>query len=261
MPVNGPDSSKPPNPAVSWDYTELAPAYNKRPGYSSVVLDALAVLARLGPGAAVCDIGAGTGHLTVALAGRGAQVTSIEPNAAMRAVGVERTRDMANVRWREGTGEATGQPTGAFRFAGFGSSFNVVDRERALAETHRILEPGGSFACLWNHRDLADPLQRDVEGVIRRHLPDFDYGVRRQDQSAVIRRSGLFKDCLFLSADFVHPMSGDDALEAWRSHGTLQRQAGPRFPAVLDAIAEVLAAAGPILTVPYTTVAWHAKRA
>lgn len=48
------------------------------------------------------------------LAARGLKVTAVEPNDAMRANGIKRTAEFADVRWHEGTGEATGQAAQAF---------------------------------------------------------------------------------------------------------------------------------------------------
>ncbi|MBI5240194.1 MAG: methyltransferase, partial [Elusimicrobia bacterium] len=89
---------------ISWDYTRLADSYLKRPDYASEAVERIVALARLPKGAAVCDVGAGVAHLTIPLARRGLRVTAVEPNAAMRAHGVKRTADLADVRWQAGTG-------------------------------------------------------------------------------------------------------------------------------------------------------------
>ena len=70
---------------VTWDYTELASHYDKRADYSAKALDRLCATIGVGKGAAVADIGAGTGKLAVPLARRGFRVSAVEPNAAMRA--------------------------------------------------------------------------------------------------------------------------------------------------------------------------------
>ena len=64
---------------IDWDYTDLAHAYLKRPGYAGSVIDDLLGRASLKAGALCCDIGAGVGHLTLMLADRGLVVTAVEP--------------------------------------------------------------------------------------------------------------------------------------------------------------------------------------
>ena len=139
---------------TEWDYTTLADAYLKRPGYSRPAFQAMLSIAGLKKSDTVCDVGAGVAHLTLLLADSGLDVVAIEPNDAMRTRGMKRTEKLNNVRWQEGTGEATGQAAQAFDMVTFGSSFNVCDRQQALTETARILKPSGWFACMWNHRQL-----------------------------------------------------------------------------------------------------------
>lgn len=245
---------------VEWDYTELADAYLRRPGYAEDAVDALVAAAGVAADQPVCDLGAGTGTLTVALARRGLRVVAVEPNAAMAAHGRRRTAEF-DVKWVEAVAEATTLPDGAFRLATFGSSFNVTQREQALRETARILQPEGWLACLFNHRVLDDPLQRAVQEVIARAVPGFAHGSRREDQVPVIAASGLFRAVEFFERPVVHRVPWGDYLEAWRSHCTLKRQAGERFPAVLAAIAAEFAyAPATEIDVPYQTRVWLAQR-
>lgn len=219
-------------------------------------------LAQIGPGSPACDVGAGTGHLTCELARRGLAVTAVEPNDAMRANGIETTKslNLDNVRWAIGTGEDTGQPSASFDIVTFGSSFNVTRRESALAETRRILRPAGWFACMWNHRDLNDPVQHDIEQIIHDRVQGYDYGSRREDQTAVIQASGLFGPVRQVEGTVDHDQSIEDCIEAWRSHATLERQAGPSFTAVVEAIEQYLRKLGrPSITIRYTTRIWMAQ--
>lgn len=246
---------------TQWDYTHLAAEYSKRPPYAEPAIARLLTLAGVKAGDAVCDIGAGTGHLTLALAGQGLAVTAVEPNDAMRAIGVARTAHLPSVSWHVGTGEASGQPGNAYDLVTFGSSFNVTNRPAALAETVRLLRPGGWFACMWNHRDLSDPFQNRIEALIAERIPGYSYGTRREDQTEIIDASGLFQAVHQIEAGVLHRVSVADWRDAWRSHATLQRQAGDHFPAVLAAIDAVLDGLDTDhLDIPYTTRIWAAQR-
>jgi len=245
---------------TEWDYTALASAYVDRPDYSASAIDEMLRTAGVSNGMRVCDVGAGVGHLSIPLLARGIRVDSVEPNDAMRALGIERTKQFPEVHWFEGTGEDTGRESGAYDLVTFGSSFNVTNRPRALKESHRILRPRGWFACMWNHRDLADPLQAAVENVIRKHLPDYGYGVRREDQTEVIAASGLFQRPVQLEGNVVHTVSAESWANAWRSHATLERQAGEKFTRIVDdIIAYVAAHATGQIRIPYTTRIWVAQ--
>jgi len=166
------------------------------------------------------------------------------------------------VRWFEGTGERTGQTDRSFDMVTFGSSFNVCDRPLALGETARILNPNGWFACMWNHRQLDDPIQDRIESIIKASVSGYGYGTRREDQTTVIEGSGLFGPVVHLDAGVVHEQSIEECVEAWRSHATLARQAGTAFPSVVRAIEDYLKELGQdTIRIPYSTNIWVAQLA
>jgi ubiquinone/menaquinone biosynthesis C-methylase UbiE len=194
------------------------------------------------------------------LAARGLDVTAVEPNDAMRANGVKRTEQLGNVRWHEGTGEQTGQETKAFDMVTFGSSFNVCDRQLALNETARILKPRAWFACMWNHRQLDDQIQSQIESIIKERVADYGYGTRREDQTNVIDSSCLFGPVVHLDSRVMHEQTIAECVEAWRSHATLQRQAGAAFGNVVAAIEEYLVSLKTsTIQIPYSTNIWIAQ--
>lgn len=245
---------------TEWDYTNLADAYLKRPDYADPAIDAMLAIAGVEKESRFCDVGAGVAHLTLMLANRGLNVVAVEPNDAMRANGIKRTNKFSNVRWDEGTGEATGQPVQSFDMVTFGSSFNVCDRQLALEETARILKPHGWFACMWNHRQLEDPIQSSIEAIIKEQVAGYGYGTRREDQSAVIDSSGLFGPVVHLDARVIHVQTIEECVEAWRSHATLERQAGSAFFKVVAAIEKYLLNLGtPNIQIPYSTNIWLAQ--
>jgi len=245
---------------TEWDYTELADAYLKRPDYSPEALERIRRLAGISAGDRACDIGAGVAHLTLHLARWGLSVVAVEPNDAMRRNGSIRTRGM-DVEWIEATSHDTRQRDASFDLVTFGSSFNVADRTLTMRETHRILKPGRWFACLWNHRDLVDPVQAGIEAIFHRRIPGYGYGTRREDQFEVIAESGLFDSVTAIDGKVEHLQPLGEVVEAWRSHATLQRQAGEGFSRIVDEVEEYLVGLGvPEIRVPYTTRAWAARR-
>ena len=245
---------------LEWDYTTLADAYLKRPDYADAAIDAMLSIAGVRKGSRICDVGAGVAHLTLMLAARGMDVTAVEPNDVMRANGMKRTKELTNVRWREGTGEQTGEPSQNFDMVTFGSSFTVCDRPLALKETARILKPRCWFACMWNHRELEDPIQRQIELIIRTRIEGYDYGSRRENQRPTIDDSGLFGPVVHLGAHIVHEQAIADCVEAWRSHATLQRQAGATFADIISSIEEYLQSLKTTtIKIPYSTIIWAAQ--
>lgn len=246
---------------TEWDYTNLAEAYLRRPEYAPDAIAGMLSRAGVKPGDAACDVGAGAAHLTLELAKFGLRVWAVEPNDAMRANGIKRTEAYPDVQWFEGVGEDTKMEAGKFDLVTFGSSFNVCDRRQALAETNRILKPGGWFACMWNHRDLDDSLQKQIEDVIKQNIADYSYGTRREDQTEIIESSGLFGPVEFVSGQVKHQILAEDFIEGWKSHGTVYRQSPEVFEKIVAEIRQVVEALHQeTITVPYTTRIWMARK-
>ncbi|HUQ60613.1 class I SAM-dependent methyltransferase [Lentzea sp.] len=244
----------------SLDYSPFATTYKDRADYVPAVVDALLRVAGMRQGDLICDIGAGSGHLTEPLLQRGFSVDAVEPTAAMRRLGEQRTHGYPQVRWYDGKGEASGRESDTYALVTFGSSFNLTDRARALAETARVLRESGYFACLWNHRVLEDPLQARIEELIHDRIPGYSYGMRRTDQTDVIVRSGLFETPVALSGTQVFRLPSRAWCDAWASHSTLGQQAGSGFAGLVDEIRDLVRAeAGDWIDVPYTTRAWVAR--
>lgn len=246
---------------TEWDYTNLAEAYLKRPDYAKKAIDDMLAAAEVKKGDTACDVGAGAAHLTIMLAQFGLKVCAVEPNDAMRSNGINRTKEFSDVSWYEGVGENTGMASEAFNLVTFGSSFNVCDRQAALKESSRILKQGGWFACMWNHRDLSDPLQKKIEEVLKANIENYSYGTRREDQTEVINASGLFGEVHYLEGRVLHKVAAEDFIEGWKSHGTVYRQSPEKFEAINAKIRKVVEAEGKeYIEVPYVTRIWMAKK-
>ena len=245
---------------TEWDYTKLANSYLKRPSYSEEAIKKVIKIANIVSGDSVCDIGAGTAHLTLLLLKHDLNVIAIEPNDEMRKNGINRTLDYMQVSWIDATAEDTKQADSMFSLVTFGSSFNVTKRDLALKEAYRILKPKGYFACMWNHRDLNDPIQSEIEQIIKTYVKDYDYGTRREDQTQIIKDSNLFGEVTQIESLVSHEQSVEDCIEAWRSHNTLCRQAKDKFNQIISDIESMFKKSNKEnIIVPYTTRVWVAQ--
>jgi len=244
---------------LKWDYTDRAEHYDKRADYSKEIVERLLQKIDAIPSKPVADIGAGTGKLTKLLALNGLTVHAVEPNDAMMAIGVKNTEGLP-VTWTKGVGEKTDLPESSVYAAFFGSSFNVVDQKATLCEVARILVQDGYFVCMWNHRDLNDYLQNEIEEIIRQMIPDYNYGSRREDPTAIINESKLFGQVSYLEQNFKVKTPSNIFFEGWKSHATLERQAGKKFASVLERIQELLTRYE-VIDVPFSTRIWFAPLA
>jgi hypothetical protein len=107
---------------------------------------------------------------------------------------------------------------------------------------------------------LEDPIQAQIEAIIKARVSGYGYGSRREDQTAVIDASGLFGPVVHLDSRVMHEQTIAECVEAWRSHATLERQAGAAFHHVVAAIESYLQSLGaPSIQIPYSTNIWVAQ--
>ena len=163
------------------DYRRFRPDY-PQPAIDAI-LDGLGEPTRL----VAADLGAGTGISARQLADRGVRVVAVEPNPEMRAAAAPHPR----VEWREGTAEDTGLEPASVSLLLCAQAFHWFRPREALAEIHRILEPGGRLALMWNRRDRKDPLTRGYTEAI--HAVNGEDPIERMPfDPAVVPAGGAF---------------------------------------------------------------------
>jgi ubiquinone/menaquinone biosynthesis C-methylase UbiE len=128
-----------------------------RQGYPAEIADTVATHAAAGPGAAVLEIGCGTGQFTRQLAGRAFNLTAIDIGAAMVQAARRNVAD-ATVRFQVCSFEdfADGGP---FDLIVSATAFHWVDPSVGLAKAARLLRPGGWLALLTTGERYPEPLR------------------------------------------------------------------------------------------------------
>ena len=146
-----PMSSGPLHDYVSRGFGPTTELYEKvRPEYPDAAVETLVRELGIARGRIVVDVGAGTGKLTRALVRTGATVIAVEPLAEMR----ERLAESVPMAVPfDGTAEHMALRDGSAHAITVAQAFHWFDGDRALAEFHRVLAPGGRLGLIWNVRD------------------------------------------------------------------------------------------------------------
>jgi SAM-dependent methyltransferase len=156
-------------------FSGRADAYEAaRPSYPPALLDLLAREGGLRPGAAVCDLGSGTGIFTRLLLASGATVYAVEPNDEMRAVAERALGGEPRFQSLAARAEATTLPDASVDLVTAAQAFHWFDPETTRRECARILRPGGPVALVWNDRDrTSTPLHVALEALFVAHCPSY----------------------------------------------------------------------------------------
>jgi SAM-dependent methyltransferase len=153
--------------------------------YAPPVIQAVFDIAHITRASSVADIGAGTGILTRAFAGRAGRVWAVEPNPEMRRLAEKALQPHAACRVVDGSAEATTLPDHAVDLITVAQAIHWFDPGPTRAEFLRILKPGGWLAVLRNYGS-DDRLGRATDGLlIPENGVDFSRVARPPDKKPV----------------------------------------------------------------------------
>lgn len=159
---------------MSVDFGRTADDYARhRAGFPPELFARLASAGVGLPGQTVLDLGTGTGVVARELARAGCRVTGLDPSPELLAAARRLDGEAGvEIRYVEGTAEATGLPDATFDAATAAVCWHWFDADRAARETRRVLAPGGSLAII--HFDwIATPgsVAATTEELLRRFVP------------------------------------------------------------------------------------------
>ena len=233
-----------------------------RPEYPPEAIATVVRELRIGPGTVVVDVGAGTGKLTRALVPTGATLIAVEPLAQMRellAAAVPRAVPFA------GTAEHMELRDGSAHAIVAAQAFHWFDGDRALAEFHRVLAPGGRVALVWNVRDRRAAWVDAFDVLLEAVDPDrpaHETGKWR----AAVERTTLFGPLHEHTVEWEQPMTPGEIADRAGSTSSIAALPQAEREVVLDRFRH-LAATHPDLrdreaiTMPYLTkIYWMERR-
>jgi len=163
-----------------------------RPGYPAEVLDLLRDGCGLRPSHVVADVASGTGAFTRLLLENGNSVFAVEPNAAMREMGVRQLESLGSFQSNNrlvsvaGTAEETTLRSASVDFVTAAQAAHWFDLPRARAEFVRILRSQGWCVLIWNERETTTRcFLRDYEQLLLTYGTDYQE-VRHERTTAMI---------------------------------------------------------------------------
>jgi len=235
-----------------------------RPSYPAEAVAHIVGHGRIGPGARVLDLAAGTGKLTRLLVPTGAEVVAVEPVAGMRD---QLRRLLPDVEVHDGVAEALPLGDGTVDAVTVAQGFHWFDAPVALAEMCRVLKPGGHLFLVWNIRDRdVDWVRRFgdllVDGPDMERPYDSYYDV---DYPGIVAAAGGFAPVTLWTHDWEQPCDPELLVDRAESVSVVGQLPPAKKAEVLDRIRN-LAATHPDLAgrdrfpFPYTTRVYRCVR-
>jgi SAM-dependent methyltransferase len=149
-------------------FDEIAEDYDRhRPTYPDVLIDA--ACEDLSPGAAVLEIGCGTGQLTRSLLARGLRVTAVEPGRQLLVRAREHCDDAGDVQFVNARLEDAPLPSAHYAAVLSASAIHWIDPDVSWRKAADALVDGGSLALV-SYFGLDDPRSAEDQRALRATL-------------------------------------------------------------------------------------------
>jgi ubiquinone/menaquinone biosynthesis C-methylase UbiE len=189
-----------------------------RPGYPERLIRFVIETARLSRGAAVLEIGCGTGQLTERLAGSAFDLTAIDIGPSLIAAARQRLTG-ADVSFQVTSFEDLAIADESFDLVISAAAFHWVDPEVAFTKSARLLRPGGWLALLGTEERYDDPLGAALDELWVAHGDTGGAWQRRPGDPETIAATALFGDLASLTDEqrTVLPAGDVIALESTRA--------------------------------------------
>jgi SAM-dependent methyltransferase len=160
-------------PELARTFNQIPDDYEARPGYPRWIFDVLVERGALRAGAAVLEIGPGTGQATLPMLELGADVTAVEPGAALASRLTERAAGQ-KLQVIVSRFEEASLPESAFDLVASATAFHWVDPTAGAAKCARVVRDDGWLALwwtIWGDPDRPDPFHDALTPFMEVHAP------------------------------------------------------------------------------------------
>jgi ubiquinone/menaquinone biosynthesis C-methylase UbiE len=157
-------------------FDEIAAEYDRhRPAYPDELIGQACLVAGIGSGDPVLEVGCGSGQLTRSLVGRGLRVTALEPGINLISLARHNLEGAAAVEFVNTAFENAQLPRESFRAVFSASAFHWVDPDASWQRAADVLVPGGTLALVqyFGMEDARSKQDQDaVFAALRRVAPE-----------------------------------------------------------------------------------------
>src|SRR5215472_12188965 len=157
-------------------FDDVAAEYDRhRPAYPDELIDQACLVAGLGSGDHVLEVGCGTGQLTRSLLARGLRVTALEPGTNLMALARQNLEGTGEIEFVNAQFEEAPLPHKRFTAVFSASAFHWLDPKVSWQKAADVLTPTGTLALV-QYCGLEEPRSKSDQdaalAAIRRVAPD-----------------------------------------------------------------------------------------
>lgn len=148
-------------------FNEIAEDYDRhRPSYPDALVDRACEVAGIGAGAAVLELGCGTGQLTRSLLARGLRVTAVEPGGELITRARDQLDDLGDVEFVSARLEDAVLPRAHYAAVFSAAAIHWIDPDVSWRAAADALVDGGTLALI-SYFGLDDPRSAEDQRAIR----------------------------------------------------------------------------------------------
>jgi len=219
-----------------------------RPGYPPALFDELAVLAGVGPGCRVLEIGCGTGQATVPLAERGCEIVAVELGADLATVARRNLARFPRVEVVVAAFEDWPLPTEPFDTVVAATAWHWLAPAVRVAKAAQALRPGRALATISTHHIAGgnEAFFVEAQACYERWDPATPPGLRLPTAAQVphdsedLERSGWFDPAVFRRWEWDLSYSTAAYLELLRTYSGHRALPPAARQSLLGCIAELI---------------------
>ena len=241
---------------------EAASYERSRPSYPPHCVNWFAEHLGIHPGRDVIDLAAGTGKFTRLLVPFGARLVAAEPVVGMRDV---LARTSPNVALVACTAEQMPVKDASFDAITVAQAFHWFDAAATLAESARVLRPGGRLGLVWNARDRTNSFVDELWSImdrVEKHAPWRKHDEWRESAFGETRYFGSLREATF---HHEQVMTVEEVVDRFRSVSHVAVLDEPEQRSVLNDVRELLmthpdTAGRDHIAIPYRVDAYWCER-
>jgi SAM-dependent methyltransferase len=237
-----------------------------RPSYPAELVDDVLGFAALAGELGALEVGAGTGKATALLAAKGLSIEAIEPSAEMAALARRNCAKYPRVKILEAEFESWAPPAKLFGLVYGAQAWHWIEPEARYVKARRLMPRGGALAAFWSRPDwesceLAEAVDERYRTIAPQMLDDAgpmhpgEHGTPTLwgDPTGEIEATGGYETPLQREYRWRRSYPTARYIELLQTHSDHIVLPSQTLTALLDAVAEVIDAAGGELQLDYET--------